>query len=183
MANKQLLLGFALLPMWAMAQQTAQPTIAQPSYLDEMAKIDAQIAFIQKQNDLKMVLRQSAGGDWLPKVQSILIDEKGGQAQVVYSSGIVRWVKRGDSVQDGMSVINIAKTGVVVGGQGGKVTLAFVTPVNSTNPSQAAGGPMPPLPGVNIPMPMPPAAVPPVAQTAPGAPAPAPAAPVAAPGR
>ncbi len=170
MANKYSPLWLALFPVLALAQQPAQTQqAAQPNYLDEMAKIDAQIAYIQKQNELREVLKKSSGNEGLPKVVSILVDEKGGSAQVIYESGIVRWLKSGDVLADGVKVLAINKSSVVVGAGERQFPLGFASP--KAGAAGANSGLMPPLPNINIPMPLPPSASPPGAPAAPVAPA------------
>ncbi|MBS1196290.1 MAG: hypothetical protein H6R18_75 [Proteobacteria bacterium] len=170
MANKFSWLLLAILPASVLAQQvaTTQP-VAQPNYLDEMAKIDAQIAYIQKQNELKEALKNSSGNEGLPKVVSILVDEKGGAAQVIYDSGIVRWLKSGDVLADGVKVLAINKSSVLVGAGERQFRLAFASP--KAGAATANSGMMPPLPNINIPMPLPPSASPPAASAAPVIPA------------
>ena len=162
MANKFSWLLLAILPASVLAQQSAQP-----NYLDEMAKIDAQIAYIQKQNELKEVLKKSSGNEGLPKVVSILVDEKGGSAQVIYESGIVRWLKSGDALADGVKVLAINKSSVLVSAGDRRFPLGFASP--KAGASGANSGLMPPLPNINIPMPLPPSASPPGANQPPAA--------------
>lgn len=149
-----------LLPASVLGQQAAQP-----NYLDEMAKIDAQIAYLQKQSELKEVLKKSSGNEGLPKVVSILVDDKGGSAQVIYESGIVRWLKNGDTLMDGLKVVSINKSSVTVGQGSSQFSLSFASPKAGT--ATANSGLMPPLPNINIPMPLPPSASPPGAAPAP----------------
>lgn len=175
MANNLIRMLLVILP----ASALAQPAATQPNYLDEMAKIDAQIAYVIKQNELNTLLRQSSGHEGLPRIVSILVDRQGGSAQIVYGSGIVRWIKNGDMLGDGLKVLAITKSSVLVDGAGGKFALSFAAPqVQGTSGTPAAAyGPLPPRPNIHIPMPLPPAVSPP-----PGtAPAPVAAAPATAP--
>lgn len=167
MANKLLWMLLAILPASVWAQQGAQP-----NYLDEMAKIDAQIAYLQKQTELKEALKKASVSEGLPRIVSILVDDKGGSAQVVYGSGIVRWLKVGDVLADGVKVLSISNSSVVVSGADNhKFALSFAAP--QTGAAANSGGAMPPLPNINIPMPLPPSASPPAA-TVPQAPTAAP---------
>lgn len=157
MANKLLWMLVAILPAAALAQQQLQ--IAQPNYLDEMAKVDAQIAYVQKQTELRDALKKSSGNEGLPKVLSIMVDERGGTAQVVYGSGIVRWLRKGDFLQDGIRVQAIDKSAVVAGGTGGKFRLSFFSP-HANGASSAASDPVSAPPRLNIPLPPLPVAAP-----------------------
>lgn len=160
----------ALLPFCVLAQPA-------PNYLDEMAKIDAQIAYIQKQNELRNALQKSSTSEGMPRILSITVDDRGATAQVIYTSGIVRWVKKGDVLLDGMSVQAIGKSSVLVGGRGGRYSLAFAAPQTGMGGEQQnASVGLPPVPRINIPMPLPPAPSPVLAPAAPAAPAAAPAA-------
>lgn len=150
MANKLLWLLAAILPASALAQQQLQS--AQPNYLDEMAKVDAQIAYVQKQTELRDALRRSSGNEGLPKVLSIMVDERGATAQVVYASGIVRWLRKGDFLQDGIRVQSIDKSSVVAGGSGGKFRLSYFTP-HANGAAGAASDPVAAPPRLNIPLP------------------------------
>lgn len=176
MANKRFGMLLVILP----ASVLAQPPVAQPNYLDEMAKIDAQIAYIVKQNELKTLLRQSSSNEGLPRIVSILVDRQGASAQILYGSGIVRWIKNGDVLAEGLRVLAITKSSVLVGGSDGKFALSFAAPQAQTGTGTASAaapvGPLPPLPHINIPMPLPPAVSPPpgTVPTAPSTPAVAP---------
>lgn len=145
MANKFVWMLVAILPAGALAQS------AQPNYLDEMAKIDAQIAYVHKQAELREALKKSYGNEGLPKILSISIDDSGATAQVVYGTGLVRWLKKGDVLQDGIRVQSIDKSSVIAGGGRGKFRLAFFTP----QPSAAGGAfePVPAPPRLHIPLP------------------------------
>lgn len=156
MANKLLSVLIAALPVCAAAQQAAQ---RQPNYLDEMAKVDAQIAYVQKQTELREALRKSHGNEGLPKILSISIDDRGGTAQVVYGTGIVRWLRQGDTLQDGVRVQSINRSSVVaVGDGGGKYRLAFYTP--QANAAASLSEPVPAPPRLHIPLPQAPSAAP-----------------------
>ncbi|QAU35251.1 hypothetical protein [Janthinobacterium sp. 17J80-10] len=150
MANKFFWLLATILPVTAVAQQQLQA--AQPNYLDEMAKVDAQIAYVQKQTELREALRRSSGNEGLPKVLSIMVDERGGAAQVVYASGIVRWLRKGDFLQDGIRVQSIDKSSVVAGGNGGKFRLSYFSP-HAGGSAAAATDPVSAPPRLNIPLP------------------------------
>lgn len=159
MANKLSWMLIAILPACALAQQQSQlQPSSQPNYLDEMAKLDAQIAYVQKKTELRDVLKKSSSNEGLPRILSILVDGKGGSAQVVYNSGVVRWIKKGDFLQDGMQVLAITKSSVQAGGRGGKFSLAFY----SAQPMTAAdtSGPLPGVPRINIPLPQAPTITP-----------------------
>lgn len=159
MANKLCWALLATLPAVVFAQNPAQP-----NYLDEMAKIDAQIAYLQKQNELREILKKSSNNEGLPRILSILVDEKGALAQVVYGSGIVRWLKKGDVLAEGLRVLAVTKSSVLVGGTDSKFSLSFAAPqTTGSTGAPSASGPLPPLPQINIPMPLPPSVSPPPA--------------------
>lgn len=150
----------AMLPVGAFAQQHA----AQPNYLDEMAKVEAQIAYVQKQAELREALRRSSGSESLPRIISIMVDEKGATAQVVYPSGMVRWLRNGDFLQDGLRVQSITKSSVLAGGSAGQFRLSFFTP--NANAATAASDPVSAPPRLNIPLPPLPSAAPVAVQPA-----------------
>lgn len=152
MANKLTWLLVAIVPASVSAQS------APPTYLDEMAKVDAQIAYVQKQTELREALKKSAGSEGLPRILSITVDDRGGSAQVVYGSGIVRWLRTGDVLQEGIRVQSIDRSSVVAKGNGGKYRLAFYTP--QAGAAGAAGDPVPAPPRLNIPLPQAPSVAP-----------------------
>lgn len=153
MANNLTWLLLVILPASALAQTTRS------TYLDEMAKADAQIAYVQKQTELREALKKSAGSEGLPKILSITVDDRGGSAQVVYGTGIVRWLRPGDVLQEGVRVQSIDRSSVIAGGNGAKYRLAFYTPPANAAVA-AASDPLPPPPRLNIPLPQAPTVAP-----------------------
>ncbi|MBI1891896.1 MAG: hypothetical protein HYS18_14715 [Burkholderiales bacterium] len=153
MENKLTWLLIAILPasVWAQTSRT--------TYLDEMAKVDAQIAYVQKQTELREALKKSAGSEGLPKILSITVDDKGGTAQVVYGTGIVRWLRPGDLLQEGVRVQSIDRSSVVAGSNGSKFRLAFYAPPANAA-AAATSDPLPAPPRLNIPLPQAPTVAP-----------------------
>jgi type IV pilus biogenesis protein PilP len=137
--------------------------VAQSSYLDEMAKMDAQMAYLQKQADLKLALQRTSPSEALPKVISIVEDDKGLTAQLVYSSGLVRWVAKGDLLARGLSVSAITSNTVSIGGGRNRIDLQFVTPQvagGAISSHSSVGMPLPPLPTFQMGVPALPAPAP-----------------------
>lgn len=97
------------------------------AYGDEMDMIDAQIALINKRNELQTALKAASSTLTLPLVTSVIQDRKGDAAKVVYASGLVRWVKVGDDLGEGVKVKRIDSAGVAVGVGKRDVSLGFFT--------------------------------------------------------
>ena len=126
-------------------------------YLDEMALMDAQIAYLRKESELRSALEQRSRHESLPKVVSIVGSGKTHTAQVVFESGIMRWLKPGDALAGGLKVRAISRTAVTVGNDREAFLLPFVSAVN--NPAAGQGNqamlPLAPPPNLNIAQPMP----------------------------
>lgn len=173
MANKRLYAAVA-------AALVLMPVVASAaaSYLDEMQTLDAQIALINKRNELQTALKGSAMSLSLPMVSSIIEDKNGRVAKVVYENGLVRWVKPGDVLAHGVTVRSINAGGVVASMRKKSVPLRFFTETKSetdsiTVTSDAPRINVPPLPKPGplvVPVaPAPDAAAPAAAQAVPAA--------------
>lgn len=151
MANKVKNIALSLSTMGLLVASTVFAQVDKPAaspsntLLDELVSIDASISKLNKQTELKDALRKSAGIEALPQVVSIIIDREGPSARVAYSSGMVRTLRVGDFLQDGIKVLSIDAGTVYVGGKGGKSLLPFLA-ANQTQSGQAAGGMLPPIP-------------------------------------
>lgn len=118
------------------------------SYLDEMQTLDAQIALINKRNELQTALKGSAMSLSLPMVSSIIEDKNGRVAKVVYENGLVRWVKVGDVIAHGVTVRSINAGGVVASMRKKPVPLRFFTEAKSEADSITVTGD---APRINVP--------------------------------
>lgn len=143
------------------AAATQEGTAKHPGmhYLDEMAIMDAQIAYLRKEGELRSALEQRSRHEALPKVVSIVGSKGSRSAQVVFESGIMRWLKTGDALAGGLKVVSIGRAGVNVGDERDTFPLPFVSANQNgmTGGGQAGMVPLAPPPNLNIvqPMPMP----------------------------
>lgn len=144
MVNKTIFLVALLAASTISAQTVAPPSPQGNTLLDELVSLDASISKLNKQSELKDALRKSTGIESLPQVVSIIIDRDGPSARVAYPSGMVRTLRVGDFLQDGIKVLSIDTGTVYVGGKGGKSLLSFMAPPGAGQAS--TGGMLPPLP-------------------------------------
>lgn len=110
------------------APPTAAPAAPKTSaHLDEIISLDAAIERINKQISLKEAVRKYSGNDALPMVTNVIIDGEGPSARVVYSSGMIRTIRVGETVGEGMKVTAINENGVRVGSGKSATFLPFQT--------------------------------------------------------
>lgn len=99
---------------------------AHASYLDTMSALDAKIQLVNKQNELNNAIKNGSQTVFLPTVRSIIVDEHGPSAQVVYKSGVSRWVKPGDALAGNIRVASISgNTVTAVTQKGQRANLDF----------------------------------------------------------
>jgi hypothetical protein len=101
------------------------------AHLDEIISLDAAIERINKQITLKEAVRKYSGNDALPVVTNVIIDGDGPSARVVYSSGMIRTIRVGETVGEGMKVTAINENGVRVGSGKSATFLPFQTMATS----------------------------------------------------
>lgn len=144
-------------------------------WLDEMARMDSQIALMKKRSELQAEQERAQAGTGkglaLPKI--VAVQEFGGRntARVLYADGRISTVAVNDPVLPGVPVTAISAHGVVVavGAQAkGKKTLAALefAPVSQTTPGTP--GLPPGLPSGMILPPPPVGGMPGVVQATPG---------------
>lgn len=144
-------------PLFALAFLS---TPIQANYLEEMGVLDAQIQLVNKRAELQAALNRSAGSITLPRISTIVVDDAGAVAQVVYESGLIRWVKEKDVIAEDTIVTSITSSSVSAQIKGKTFALRYVSaepnqPNNSTSVPQDA-------PQINLPRPVSPTlAVPP----------------------
>ena len=130
---------------------------AAEAYDDQMAKINAQISLVQKQNELAEALAKNAGPAAMnmPSVVAIMGMDGEMSARLMMANGVVSTYKEGDPIRAGMTVSVITPKLVILKVGKGKtatpVALEFVAGAYGMNPS---GNPGSILPGL---LPMPPA--------------------------
>lgn len=156
---RQLALGCALaatfIGLSAQAEQSAREEAKAPGarhYLDEMAVMDAQISYMQKEMELRNMLSQRAQRGALPKVVSIVKDSKGAWALVSGEGEVTRWVKAGDVLAGGLRVKRVLRSSVMVAHGDEEFALRFVgaNEAQGRDMSQQTG-PLPPPPAIAIP--------------------------------
>ena len=123
------------------------PVLAQgqpaPSWLDEMAVIDAQIQLLQKRDELEMILEQRAASRSavLPGILSIIGFDGRFTAELVFPNGRIGRFRLGDEVSPDILISGIHPRGVMVtvwmgDGEFREAPLEFVSPPSA---AQAAG--------------------------------------------
>lgn len=121
-------------------------------YLDEMAVMDAQISYMQKEMELRNMLSQRAQRGALPKVVSIVKDGKGAWALVGGEGEVTRWVKAGDVLTGGLRVKRVLRSSVMVAHGDEEFALRFVGANEGQGQDMAQQtGPLPPPPAIAIP--------------------------------
>jgi len=97
----------------AAAQGTHAPS---PSWLDEIATIDAQTQLLKKRDELRRELEKSTAGSIaaLPSVVSIMVLDSVPQAQLYYSSGRLSHAKVGTLIAPSVRIASISENGVEV---------------------------------------------------------------------
>lgn len=137
MANKlfKTVLGLAAITMISMA---ASPALA-ISYWEEMDTIDAQIELINKRNELGNALKNGSSTLSLPSIVSIIEDNQGKTAKLIFDNGLVRWVSVGDELMGGLVVQSISTAGVKVRAKKSERWLPFQTAA-SDEPSSGTSG-------------------------------------------
>ncbi|MCK6421772.1 MAG: type IV pilus biogenesis protein PilP [Aquabacterium sp.] len=161
----------------AMMAAVAATTTNAGSYLDEMAKRDAQLALLRKEIELRDARAALAGGGLgLPTVQSLSGFDDNLSATLKYPNGRKLVVRRGDTLPGGVEVKRITRAGVVVRVATVDAGLDF-DPGEDDSRSSAQERPpahlLPPIPQVDVPLPSA------AANVAPAAPAAAAAKPIA----
>jgi len=127
------------------------------NYLDDIARLDAQIAIQRKQIEARDLAVQAAGRINLPTVRYVSGFDDDLTAVVGYGQGRRFTVKRGDVLPGGIEVKSVRQNGVlvVVGKQPAVLEFSVAeegTPAAAQQREQQAGL-MPPLPQVNVPLP------------------------------
>lgn len=126
------------------------------NYLDDLARLDAQIAIQRKQIEARDLAVQAAGRVSLPTVRYISGFEDDLSAVVGYGNGRKVTVKRGDQLPGGVEVKSVRQNGVLVHVGKQVELLEFTTPEDSVPGAQTreqAAPLMPPLPQVNVALP------------------------------
>lgn len=143
----------------AMAVASFGAVAQSASYLDDIARLDAQIALQRKQIEARDLAVQAAGRLTLPTVRYLSGFEDDLSAVLSYGGGKKMTVKRGDRLPGGIEVLGIREKGVLVSIGKQQALLEFSAPDDGTpalsagQGQAAAGGLMPPLPVVNVPLP------------------------------
>lgn len=140
------------------------------SYLDQLGAMDAQLAVLRKQIELRDARQSLAGGvTGLPIVASVSGFDGDLVATLKFANGRKVNVKRGQQLPGGMQVREVSRHGVVVRVAAVDAPLEF----DSGREVTAAAGQdktpahlLPPVPQVNVPLPAS-LMAPPVAQQAP----------------
>lgn len=130
-----------------------------PSYLDELGKMDAQLAVLRKQIELRDARQSLAGGvSTLPVVSSVSGFDGDLTATLKYANGRKVNVKRGQQLSGGMLVREVSRQGVVVRVASVDAPLEFDS--GSGREGAVAAGQdktpphlLPPIPQVNVPLP------------------------------
>jgi len=127
-------------------QESSPPPLSKASgtHLDELIRLDAAIERLNKQNALKEAERKLSGDESLPIVSSIIIDHNGPSARITYASGLMRTIREGDLVGNGMKVTSITSNGVKVSRNRSVSYLPFQSLYNQTQASNQ--GVLPPMP-------------------------------------
>lgn len=124
------------------------------NYQDEMAVLKAQIDLVTKRNELANALKASAENVDLPRVQAIVTDRAGAVARVIYASGLVRWLKPGDVIAEGITVRRVTTSSVVASVRGKTIPLEFYAEgQNASAASMTREAPsisIPPVPRVPV---------------------------------
>lgn len=141
------------------------------SYLDEMAKRDAQLALLRKEIELRDARAALAGGGLgLPTVQSLSGFDDNLSATLKYPNGRKLVVRRGDTLPGGVEVKRITRAGVVVRVATVDTGLDFDPGEDDGRANVQEKPPahlLPPIPQVDVPLPSS------AANVTPAAPAPA----------
>lgn len=157
----------------AFAALASLPVVAQtsgPSYLDQLGTMEAQLAVLRKQIELRDARQLLAGGvSGLPIVSSVSGFDGDLTATLKYANGRKVNVKRGQQLPGGMQVREVSRHGVVVRVASVDAPLEF----DSGREVNTAAGQektpshlLPPVPQVNVPLPASLMAPPPAAQSA-----------------
>lgn len=128
------------------------------NYLDEMGRMDAQIAMLRKQIEVRGLAEQAAGSMSLPSVRYVSGFDDDLSAVVSYGDGRKFTVKRGDILPGGIEVRGVRHKGVIVRVAKHDAVLDFAAPQRAGVPGMPMAptggtGLMPPLPQVNVPLP------------------------------
>lgn len=133
---------------------------AAANYLEDMDTLQAQIDLVNRRAQLQSALRGASEAVSLPKISSIMRSGSQATAQLAFSNGLIRWVRVGDIVGDGVTVHAIARDQVLVRVNGRRVALNFQG-VNEAGAAGAAEATVLSMsaPSIALP-PLPPSAVP-----------------------
>ena len=124
------------------------------NYLDDIARLDAQIAIQRKQIEARDLAIQAAGRINLPTIRSVSGFDEDLTAVVTYGNGRKLIVKRGDQLPGGVEVKGVRQNGVLVAVGKQVALLEFsVADEGGVPPRDQPTGLMPPLPQVNVPLP------------------------------
>lgn len=131
---------------------------AAEAYDDQMARINAQISLVQKQNELAEALAKTAGPAAMnmPSIVAIIGMDGELSARLMMANGVVGTYKEGDPIRAGMTVSVITPKLVILkvgkGKSASPIALEFIAGAYGTNPR--GGNPDSILPGL---LPLPPA--------------------------
>lgn len=148
----------ALLALAAVAgAASAQSPRAGVSYLDELAKKDAQLVLLRKEIELRDARQLLAGGpSGLPLVSSVSGFESDLTATLTYPNGRKVTVRRGQQLPGGVQVREVSRAGVVVRVAAIEAALEFDSGREVRSGGAQERTPthlLPPIPQVNVPLP------------------------------
>lgn len=147
--DKVNLLGLATMACVLMAAPAAAQTLPPPvvggAYLDEMARMDAELAVLRKRQEVRQATEAITGatgtGSKMPKVLATYMSEGRLIAEIMYEHGLVTRVRGGESIPGDLVVVSVEQKGVTVRANGKKTMLdyavrsAVAAPVESVMPS------------------------------------------------
>lgn len=127
--------------------QTLPPPVVGGAYLDDMARMDAELSVLRKRQEIRQAQEAISGvtgtASKMPKVLATYMSEGRLIAEIMYDHGLVTRVRGGESIPGDLVVVSVAQKGVTVRANGKKIMLdyavrsAVAAPVESMMPSPA----------------------------------------------
>ncbi len=136
----------------AAAAQTLPPPVVGGAYLDEMARMDAELQLLRKRQEVRQAQDAlngtSASPAQMPKVLAIYMSEGRLAAEIMYAHGLVTRVRGGETIPGDIQIVSVGPKGVTVrvAGAGKKSVLDYAVRTSVTAPVESVIPMAPPAP-------------------------------------